>query len=443
MKSPSRFNRARTWDICAGLVVLGFTLSTLGQDSLRRSFRDDIPPVVPPDFPHYYIAGRLAKLRPPENLLYYPPADHPARIVTELRIDATTPYGRPLSEGGLPDGSVSTPFIAPPLAAIMMEPLASLPWRMAYLVSQLSCGFMMMMAVYLAIKLSQNGSQTIIFMTIAFGVASLFYPFRQTLALGNIDVVLLLLWVLGAFLFQRGHIFSSAFCLALGTALKASPVFAVPIFVMRRQWRWLACYGVWSVLLLVFSVWGVGWQNHILWAGQVLPALSCGIKHYGNRSLAGFVLGLSNPHELQMFLPASKSLCVFNKALSGICYCSFLYWCWRKRKDSIGLTFEMILLPLVVLLVSPFSWPQHFVLSMMPLTYLWVHSRGKVAGASRLDLILLAGGTLTLGCVLPDYAGRALGSPGALLIMGAWVVATLAILWVGMRMYESCVADRQ
>jgi hypothetical protein len=173
----------------------------------------------------------------------------------------------------------------------------------------------------------------------------------------------------------------------------------------------------------------------------VAPALSCGIKSFWNRSLASFIFGLAEPRQLLDALPGLPSLCLFTKAVGGACYFAFLTWCWRQRKDSKGLVFELVLLPLVVLLVSPLSWTYHYVLAVMPLTYLWLRSREQMVAVSRLDLILLAGSTLTLGSALPDYMAGALGPYGQLSVMGAWVAATLALIWVGMRMYRSCVPD--
>jgi hypothetical protein len=123
-------------------------------------------------------------------------------------------------------------------------------------------------------------------------------------------------------------------------------------------------------------------------------------------------------------------------------YLGFLFWCWKKRSDSPGLIFEMTLLPFVVLLVAPLSWPQHYVMAIFPLTCLWMVSREPAGGASKLDLILLACCTLTFGSALPEYAARALGNAGELLVMASWVVATLALVWVGMRMYGSGVLER-
>jgi len=442
MESQPRFNRARVWNICAAVVVLGLALSSIVQDSFHRSYRNNVPPGVPLDFPHYYMAGRLARLKPPANLLYYPPVGYIARSYTELRTDATTPYGSPSSGGGLPDRPITLPFDAPPFSALVMEPLAFLPWQAAYFVWQLLCVFMMMASLYFALRLPQDRPPSMLVMTIGLGVVFLFSPFRQALALGNIDVFLLFLWVLGGFFLRRGRVIASASCFALGTAIKVSPVFAFPLLAMRRQWRWLASYGVVSTVLLALSVWRVGWWNHVVWAGQVAPALSLGIKWFGNRSLPGFIFGLGEPQRLLTALPGPPGLCLFNKALSVGCYSAFLTWCWRQRRDSKGLLFEIILLPLIVLLVSPISWTQYYVLAVLPLTYLWLRSREQAVAVSKLDLILLTGSTLTFGSALPEYdVARALGPSGGLLVMGAWVAATLALLWVGMRMYKSCVAD--
>jgi hypothetical protein len=274
-------------------------------------------------------------------------------------------------------------------------------------------------------------------------VVLLFLPFKRTLDLGNIDVAVLLLWVLGVFLLHRGRRIPSALCFALGTAIKVSPVFAVPLFALRRQWSWFAWYLTWSVGLLLVSVWGVGWQNQVVWAGQVAPAVSCGLKTFWNRSLAGLALGLNDPHNLLPNLPGPYNLCLFNKALGGICYCAFLFWCWRKRQNSRGLIFELALLPLVVLLISPVTWSHHYVIAVLPLTYLWVRPREEAAVVSKLDLILLASSTLTFGSALPEFIARAFGAPGELFVMGGWVAATVALLWVGMRMYGSCVGEKE
>ena len=440
---PSLSDHVRFWNICAAVVVLGLTLSTAIQDSGQRSNGYNVPPGVPRDFPHYYLAGRLARLKAPDNLLYYPPVGHAARSWTDLRFDATTPYGRPWPGLNLPDRFVTQPFDAPPFAALMMEPLALLPWQTAYRVWQLLCALMMLATLYFALRLSQDGPPSMLVMAVAFAVAFCFFPFKDAMTLGNIDVVLVLLWVLGVFLLRRGQIIPSAFCFALGTAIKVSPVYALPLLVMRRQWRWLASYLVASTALLVFSIWRLGWMNHVVWAGQVAPALSGGIKFFYNRSLPGFILALGDPQRLLTPLPGSAGPLWFAKALSVVGFSAFLLWCWKQRRGPQGLLFEVILLPLIVLLVSPMTWLQYYVLAVLPLTYLWTRAREEAGAVSRLDLIFLAGSTLILGSSsrgLEHHLAQAIGAPFELLVMGVWVATTLALVWVGMRMYKSCAA---
>jgi hypothetical protein len=118
-----------------------------------------------------------------------------------------------------------------------------------------------------------------------------------------------------------------------------------------------------------------------------------------------------------------------------------LFWCWKQSKDSKKLPLEMILLPLVVFLVSPVSWTTHYVLGVLPLTYLWVRSRRQAAGPSSIDLIVLTGSTVIMGSILPDYTAIALGTPFLLAVMAGWVASAIALLWVGMSMYQSSADD--
>jgi hypothetical protein len=274
---------------------------------------------------------------------------------------------------------------------------------------------------------------------VALAGACLFEQFMRVLRVGNIDVVLLFLWVVGVFLLGQGRVAPSALCFALGTAIKVSPVYALPLLALRRQWRWLGWYAVWSVALLLVSGWGAGWQNQLVWTRQVAPLLSNGIKYFENRSLAGFILALGDPHRLLTFLPGPPVGRLFSKALCGLCYAAFLYGCWRKQRDSRGLLFELMLLPLVVLVVSPISWPSHYVVAIFPLVCLWLGLRPQNESESKWDLILLTGGTLMLGARFPEWPlAWAAGAPGQLAIMAAWVTAPLAILWVGMRRYGGC-----
>ena len=100
-------------------------------------------------------------------------------------------------------------------------------------------------------------------------------------------------------------------------------------------------------------------------------------------------------------------------------------------------------MPLVYLLAAPFSWPHHFVLAVLPLTYLWAKARE----ATSAELVALYLSTLVLGTELPMYvaAYSPWASPYLIIVaIALWPAATCAIIWVGMRMYlRSQVFDPQ
>ena len=96
----------------------------------------------------------------------------------------------------------------------------------------------------------------------------------------------------------------------------------------------------------------------------------------------------------------SSRLGLFEKACSLAIGLGFIFWCWRKRRDAKGLMDELILLPLIYLLTAPFTWAHHYVLAILPLTYLWA----KVREVTRPELVALSLGTLALGTELPMYS---------------------------------------
>jgi len=266
-----------------------------------------------------------------------------------------------------------------------------------------------------------------------------------TILLGFYILTLLCIWTipmtatLGVYLLKRQRPMASAWCFALGTVLKVSPIVAVPLFVLRRQWRWLAAYVAGVLAFTGVSIWQLGWRNNLTWLTAIYPSISSGVGNIVNRSFAGLVDALCGPRYFASLSaaiqwPVPHGLALFEKACSLAIGLGFIFWCWRKRKDAQGLIDELVLLPMVYLLAAPFSWPHHFLLAVLPLTYLWAKARE----ATSAELVALYLGTLALGTELPMYLAAFSPVASSYLIIVAialWPVATCAIIGVGMRMY--------
>ena len=420
----------RLWYVCVFLTLLGLTLMANFENSADRAYMTE-EDLVPIDFPVFYVGGKIA-LQKGAQPLYYPPADRSQGYrLLHSRVDNSTAWAQVARASGF---SHTLPYTNPPFSALAMAPFAKMPWRQAYLAWQLLIITMTAAAIFLTLKLVPSES---LFATFSITLAAVccFSPFRDNLLLGQVNALVLFLWVLGVCLLNRRQPIASALCFALGTVLKLAPAVAVPLLALRRQWRWLVAYAVWVTGLAGVSVWRLGWQNNLTWLTAVYPGISCGVGNSDNRSLPGLIDALYAPGcVVSSQCPVPAGLCLFYKACGVAAILVFLFWCWKKSKDASGVIDELIVLPLVCLLVAPFAWGHHFLLAVFPLTYLWARSRE----ATGVEMVTLSLSTLAMGTALPGYI--AANSPWArplltVLAIALWPAATSAVIWVGMRMY--------
>src|SRR5208282_5388148 len=86
--------------------------------------------LIPVDFPVFYLGGKVA-LQRGATPLYYPPADRGQGYTLLYKYaDAATPWAQMARAEGL--GQVLQ-FTNPPLSAVLMAPLAMMPWQGAYI----------------------------------------------------------------------------------------------------------------------------------------------------------------------------------------------------------------------------------------------------------------------------------------------------------------------
>lgn len=427
--------RPRKWFIFAYLTILGLALTSNIETSAERAFatQDDLTPV---DFPVFYLGGKVA-LQRGATPLYYPPADRSQGYTLLYKYaDAATPWAQMGRAEGF--GQVLQ-FTNPPFSALLMAPFAMISWQEAYILWEIIIIILSAAAIFLTLKLFPSGPElgTFVMMFVA---VCFFFPFRNTVVFGQANATILFVWTLGVYLLKRQRPMASALCFALGTVVKISPVIALPLFALRRQWRWLAAYIVGVVAFTGASIWGLGWQTNLTWLTAIYPSISSGLGNYVNRSFAGLVDALCGPRYIATLTdttewPIPPGLSLFEKGCSAAICLGFFFWCWHRRKDAKGLVDELILLPLVYLLAAPFSWPHHFLFAVLPLTYLWAKARE----ATSAELVALYLSTLVLGTELPMYvaAYTSLGNPYFIIVaIALWPAATCAIIWVGIRMYN-------
>jgi hypothetical protein len=329
-------------------------------------------------------------------------------------------------------------FNYPPFSAFLMEPLTILPPTRAVMVWKYALVLMTALAVYFTLGASSKQPVSVAALAIGVAAAFSFHPHQYSMFLGQMGGLILLAWALGLYLFSRGRPVSSAFCFAFGTVIKVAPIFVVPLLAIRRQWRCLGAYVGWVVALSGLSMWQLGWQPYRDWLWAVYPVISHGTKAFQNRSLPGLILWCA-PGQVW---GQRGTLGWEVKAPAIILSLAFYLWCWKKSRGSQGLVHELALAPLLYLLTSPVAWTHHFILALVPLVYLWMKSQDTRVEVSSSESAVLVAVTLVLGTAAPNYlAGGLNNSVLYTLVMGSWVLATLALIGVGMKMYARCLPD--
>src|SRR5207253_8535568 len=293
------------------------------------------------DFAVYYVAGWMARGEGKRSLYEGTPND-------SIR-NSSSPWLHVAHAHGV---VATTPFQYPPFFALLMRPLTKLPLKSAFFAwRQLSAGFVLI-AIYIALLMSRNKQRLPLFAMVAAAMLASF-PFIEMKEMGQVGGLLLLLWTAGAYFADKDRPVAGAFCFAVGTMVKLTPAFVVPLFILRRQWRWLAAYTAWMTALFSISVWQLGWSNHVMFFTRFLPAMSCGFPSAANKSLVNIVQSLyygNSFRDVSHLAAMPPIVCAIGKALSAAVLIGVLIAFYRRTKDAAHIAYEVALLALVSLL---------------------------------------------------------------------------------------------
>jgi hypothetical protein len=336
--------------------------------------------VYPPriDFKPYYVAGHLAVEHPPGRL-YYQAYFSDGRAESVRAADG---WQEVVQHYGVSDAIT---FVYAPFFAAILAPLAHFSPDVAYQGWNVLTVLLTLASVWIILRLGGRQPSAVLWMILAVGLFS-YAPFFHELAVGQVSSLLLFLCALGMWLLSREQDWPSAFCFAVATMIKITPVVVIPLLAMHRKWKWLAAYGCWMVCLTGFSIWRMGWAPHEQFLFEVMPGVSCGFATYGNYSTMAFVqelfLGEMPMHGFPSSLPPGA--CLVSKATSAALLGLLMVQFYRYREKS-NLTLHLGLLLLLSLAISPIAWTHHWVIALLPFLYLWCRERdfGK-------DYLLLA-----------------------------------------------------
>lgn len=332
--------------------------------------RHPIPATYPDDFRVYYSAAKLVLQGDAADI--YTGAD---RGTDPQKLIATqdTPIYRVAIRAGLPFVGL---YVYPPILADLLVPIAALPLPQATaLWYALNLLFLILTAVLgcrlLDVRLLSLPAAALLLAVLCF------VPVLQCLVDGQITIFLLLLWMAGTLLVQRGHLRAAAIVFALATAIKLTPGLVLVPFLLWRQWRFVTSFAVSLLAMAVLCLALDGTHASWTFVAHVMPAMSGAIPYYTNYSIAAAVQRVLEALRAGTIAPFPSSLppgIVLSGRVASLCVLAALIFVLMRRRtprDPKHLALTIGLLGLLAPVISPVSWFHAYATAFVAFALLW------------------------------------------------------------------------
>ncbi|MBX7105091.1 MAG: DUF2029 domain-containing protein [Gemmataceae bacterium] len=278
----------------------------------------------------------------------------------------------------------------PPVMAVMLRPLASLPPVAGALVwFYLKVG-MALASFAIVFRLARDGDRAFPPWAQALTVVLSIRPVLGDLMHGNVNLLIVFLVLAGLALYRADWDFTAGLFLALAIACKVTPALFLVYFVWKRAWRVAAgmAAGL-GLFLLVVPALVLGWADNLellqsWFEKMVLPFLAGGqiTSEHPNQSLPGLLTRLFthspsfSDYEGDKYVPQAYHTIVdlgtMTRWLAKACMATFaltIALCCRtptRPRASAKLGIEYAIIVLGMLLFSERTWKHHAVTLILP-----------------------------------------------------------------------------
>ena len=326
------------------------------------------------DFSAYYLAGKVVSENPAESL-YVLPLLPDGRMNLNAETSASSPWSAAAVRYQVP---FAAPYIYPPLLAVLMMPMVHLPFATALATWNILTILLAAASLFLTLDAGRVRLNPRLALILGVGLFS-YYPLIDNLFFGQIGGVILFLLAAGVWLLTRGRITLSALSFALATAIKLTPILAVPVLIFHRKWRWLAAYAAWMFALLLLSLGQAGWPAHQQFWHKALPSIASGTPVCQNLSLIAFIqelflghvpLGATPPATLPPHAAAVSRLV-------GLLIYLFILGRLYLRRHEAELSRDLVLIALLGIVISPIAWTHYYTIALLPFLYLWCRDQAR------------------------------------------------------------------
>jgi hypothetical protein len=204
-----------------------------------------------------------------------------------------------------------------------------------------------------------------------------FRPLADTLAYGQIDLVLLFLLTLALWALRNGRNGAAGALVALGTLFKIYPVLLLAFFVVKGHWRALIGFVAAMAVYNGVAIAVIGWNEHLTYLTQVLPNIGGTTSWVENQTISGFLARLTDsPRSATIY--QNEMVRLLGTLISGVAALAACVLALRPTsRDSTGYALQYGLFLLLMVLASPAAWMHYETLLIVPFGTLILHLRER------------------------------------------------------------------
>jgi len=201
-------------------------------------------------------------------------------------------------------------------------------------------------------------------------IFGLMQPPFDTIAYGQIDILLLLLLTLALLSLHSGRSWLVGLSIALGALFKLYPLLLVGFLVARREWKGVGWTAGWLALFNALAIGVMGWQNHVIYVTQVLPNIGGGTSWVENQTINGFLS--------RLLTGTMRTEPVTDPTINLLTYASFALIAgtslllalptFDRHSSSFALQFSIF--SVVMVLAVPAAWMHYATITILAFTML-------------------------------------------------------------------------
>lgn len=236
-----------------------------------------------------------------------------------------------------------------------------------------------------------------------------FRPLADTLAYGQIDLVLLFLLTLALWALRSGRDATAGALVALGTLFKIYPVLLLAFFVVKGHWRALIGFATAMVVCNGIAIAVVGWNEHLIYLTQVLPNIGGTTSWVENQTISGFFARLTDsPRSATIY--QNEMIRLLGTLISGAVSLAVCVLALRPAsRESTGYALQYSMFLLLMVLASPAAWMHYETLLVVPFGALILHLRERAVSLPYAATLALSFALIAYGNQWSFYDGTVHG----------------------------------